>query len=127
MGNLNMNQRILFGKEGWDRPPDTSILQAQADAARARRKKALDRGRHIFELRTVGNDDRVRRRLEAVSAVIAAIHVAEADKLKAELALLRVEAKSQTANSNGVLPQLNEARLRIVQTLQSRIRGAGNG
>jgi hypothetical protein len=122
MGNLNMNQRILFGKERWDRPPDTSILQAQADAARARQKKALGRGRHIFELRTVGNDDRVRRRLESIAAVIAAIRAAEQAEVKAELALLHVEARAQTASLNGALPQLDAARLRIVQTLQSRIK-----
>jgi hypothetical protein len=117
-----------LGKEGvWDSPPDTAILQARADAARARRKKALDQGRRILERRTIGNDDRVRRRLEAVSAVISVIHAAEAAELKAELALLRVETKAQTKDLNGALPQLNEARLRIVQTLQSRIREAANG
>jgi hypothetical protein len=125
MGNLNMNRPTLFDKEDvWDRAPDTVLLQARADAARTRRKKALDRGRRIFERRTIGNDDRVRRRLDAASAIAAVIHAAEAAELKAELALLHVEANSLAVNFNGALPQLNEARLRIVQTLQSRIREA---
>jgi hypothetical protein len=117
-----------LGKEAvWDRTPDTALLQARADAARARRKKALDQGRRILERRTIGNDDRVRRRLEAAAAVIAAIHAAEAAELKAELALLHVEIEAQAKDLNGASPQLNETRLRIVQALQSRIREAVNG